>query len=140
MEYRRFGDTLLLRLDPGEEIIDRLRAVCEKEGVKLASVEGLGAVNDFTVGLFDVETKEYRANRFRGAYEIVSLTGTVTTKDGKFYQHLHMSAGDERGQVFGGHLTAGVISATGELVVRVLDGRVERAFSEEIGINRFRFL
>ncbi len=140
MDYRRFGDTLLVRMDPGEEITAQLRAVCEKENVKLAAVEALGAVNDFTVGLFDTVTKEFRANRFQGPHEIVSLTGTVTTKDGAFYQHLHMSAANAAGEVFGGHLTAAVISATCEMVVRVLDGQVERALDPEIGINLFRFL
>ena len=140
MDYRRFGDTLIVRMDPGEEITDRLRAVCEKERVELAAVEALGAVNDFTVGLFDLETKEYRSNRFQGPHEIVSLTGTVTTKEGKFYQHLHMSAANAAGEVFGGHLSAAVISATCEMVVRVLDGQVERALDPEIGINLFRFL
>ena len=127
MEYRRFtkfGDVLLVRMDPGEEIVEQVRAVAALEGVKLASVEALGAVNDFTVGLFDTATKEYRSNRFQGAYEIVSLTGTVTTKDGAFYQHLHMSAADAQGRVFGGHLNAAVVSATCEMVIRVIPGRV----------------
>ena len=94
MEYRRFGDTLVLRIDKGEEIIQSLRLAAEKEQVRLAAVEALGAVDDFTVGVFDTVEKQYHANHFSGAYEIVSLTGTVTTQDGKFYAHLHMSAGD----------------------------------------------
>ena len=140
MDYRRFGDTLIVRMDPGEEITAQLRAVCEKEGVKLAAVEGLGAVNDFTVGLFDLETKEFRTNRFQGPHEIVSLTGTFTSKDGAFYQHLHMSAANAAGAVFGGHLSTAVISATCEMVVRILDGQVERLLDPAIGIHLFRFL
>ena len=140
MDYRRFGDTLIVRVDPGEEIVAQVRAVAEKEGVKLASVEALGAVNDFTVGVFDTVTKEYHSNRFQGPYEIVSLTGTVTTKDGAFYQHLHMSAGNSRGEVFGGHLNTAVVSATCEMVIRVIPGQVERAMDPEVGLNLFRFL
>ena len=136
MEYRRFGDTLVLRMDKGEEIIQSLRLAAEKEQVRLAAVEALGAVDDFTVGVFDTVEKQYHANHFSGAFEIVSLTGTVTTQDGKFYAHLHMSAGDREGKVFGGHLN----SATCEMVVRVLDGEVERQFDEKVGLNLFRFL
>ena len=140
MDYRRFGDTLVIRMDKGEEIIQSLRLAAEKEQVRLAAVEALGAVNDFTVGVFDTEEKQYHANHFSGAFEIVSLTGTVTTQDGKFYAHLHMSAGDREGKVFGGHLNSATVSATCEMVVRVLDCRVERQFDEQVGLNLFRFL
>ena len=139
MDYRRFGDTLVIRLDPDEEIIETLRAIAEKEQIKLASVEALGAINDFTVGVFDTVEKKYYSNRFQGAYEIVSLTGTITTKDGAFYQHLHMSAGESSGAVFGGHLSRAVVSATCEMIVRVIDGRVERVLDPDIGLNLFRF-
>ena len=140
MEYRRFGDTLVIRIDKGEEIIQSLRLAAEKEQVRLAAVEALGAVDDFTVGVFDTAEKQYHANHFTGAFEIVSLTGTVTTQDGKFYAHLHMSAGDREGKVFGGHLNSATVSATCEMVVRALDGEVERQFDEKVGLNLFRFL
>ncbi len=139
MDYRRFGDMLVIRLDPDEEIIENLRAIAEKEQIKLASVEALGAINDFTVGVFDTVEKKYYSNRFQGAYEIVSLTGTITTKDGAFYQHLHMSAGESSGAVFGGHLSRAIVSATCEMIVRVIDGRVERVLDPDIGLNLFRF-
>ena len=139
MEYRRFGDTLIVRIDPGEEIVEQVRAVAEREDVKLASVNALGALNDFTVGVFNTEEKQYYANRFRGPFEIVSLTGTISTMDGAFYQHLHMSAGDGKGVVYGGHLNQAVVSATCEMVIRVIDGEVDREMSEEIGLNLFKF-
>lgn len=139
MDYRRFGDTVIVRMDPTEEILQQLRLVAEKEHIRLASVEALGAVNDFSVGVFDCGSKRYHSNRFEGAYEIVSLTGTVTTQGGKVYLHLHMSAGDETGRVVGGHLTSATVSATCEMVVRVLDGIVEREFDEDIGLNLLRF-
>ena len=116
MEYKVFGNTVVARIDRGEEILDKLRELAEKEQIKLASVQALGATNDFTVGVFNTETKQYAANHFTGSFEIVSLCGTVNTMDGKFYAHLHMSAGDEKGQVFGGHLNRAMVSATCEMV------------------------
>ena len=140
MDYRRFQDTLVVRMDRGEEIIGQLHVVAEKEDIRLASVEALGAVNDFTVGVYNVPEKKYCSNHFEGAFEIVSLTGTITTMDGKLYHHLHMSAGDDKGAVFGGHLNSAVVSATCEMVIRVMDGTVEREADPEIGLNLFRFL
>lgn len=139
MEYRRFQDTLVVRIDKNEEITEQIRRIAEQEQIKLASVQALGAVNDFTVGVFDTTTKTYASNRFQGAYEIVSLTGTISTMDGNFYQHLHMSAGDGTGAVYGGHLNRANVSATCEMVIHVIHGQVDRAFSEKIGLNLFRF-
>lgn len=139
MQYQRFGEKIIVRIDRGEEIVRSLQAVCVKEGVTLATVSALGAVGKFTVGVFKTAEKKYCANSFEGDYEIVSLTGTFTTKEGALYAHLHMSAGDEKGRVFGGHLNEAFVSATCEAVLGVTEGRVERAFDEEVGLNLMKF-
>ena len=139
MEYRRFDDTLIIRIDKNEEITEQIRLVAERENIRLASVQALGAVDDFTVGVFDTKTTTYASNRFRGASEIVSLTGTISTMDGEFYLHLHMSAGDGSGAVFGGHLNRANVSATCEMIIHIIPGDAGRAFSREIGLNLFRF-
>ena len=139
MEYRVFGKTVVARIDRGEEILDKLHELAEKEHIKLASVQALGATNDFTVGVFNKETRLYAANRFTGSFEIVSLVGTVNTMDRQFYAHLHMSAGNEKGEVFGGHLNRAVVSATCEMVLHLIDGTVDRRFDADTGLNLFRF-
>ena len=139
MEYRRFGKTIVMRIDKGEEVLTQLKAMALKEDIKLASVRALGATNDFTVGVFKVDEKKYYANHFTGDFEIVSLTGTISTMNGEYYAHLHMSAGDAQGRVFGGHLNEAIISATCEMVGEVIDGRVERAYDDDIGLNLFKF-
>lgn len=139
MEYRRFGSDIVARMDKGEEILAQIKEIALKESIKLASVTALGATNDFTVGVYKIDEKKYYANTFQGNFEIVSLTGTINTMDGAFYTHLHMSAGNEKGEVFGGHLNRAVISATCEMVITVIDGRVDRFHSEEIGLNLFQF-
>ena len=139
MDYRRFNDTILLRIDRGEEIIETIRTVAEKEHIRLASVEALGATDDFTVGVYDVAEKHYDSKTFTGPHEIVSLVGTITEKDGAFYQHLHISAGNKNCEVVGGHLNRAVVSATCEMVIRILSGAVDRRPDPETGINLMRF-
>ncbi|MBO5952857.1 MAG: DNA-binding protein [Oscillospiraceae bacterium] len=139
MDYKRFDNTVIARLDKGEEILEQLEVISRQENIKLASISALGATNDITVGVFRTGEKKYYANHFTGDMEIVSLTGTVSTMDGKYYAHLHMSAGDEKGHVFGGHLNRAVISATCEMVIRIIDGQVDRELNEAIGLNTFRF-
>ena len=38
MQYRRFGDRIVARIDRGEEIVASLARLCAAEGVELASV------------------------------------------------------------------------------------------------------
>lgn len=139
MEYRRFNDTVIARIDRGEEILCQIEQIAQREQIKLASVSALGAINDFTVGVFNVGEKKYYSNDFHGDYEIVSLTGTITTMDDMFYTHIHLSAGNDKGQVFGGHLNRAIVSATCEMVIRIIDGRVDRTFSEQVGLNLLDF-
>lgn len=139
MDYRRFGKTIIARIDRGEEVLTQLKNIALKEEIKLASVRALGATNDFTVGVFKVDEKKYYANHFTGDFEIVSLTGTISTMNGEYYAHLHMSAGDEQGRVFGGHLNEAIISATCEMVIEVIDGQVDRVRDESVGLNLFHF-
>lgn len=139
MDYRRFDNTIIARIDKGEELIEQMKEIALKEKIKLAFVNAIGAVDDFTVGVYQVAEKAYASNHFSGYFEIVSLQGTINTMDDEFYAHLHMSAGDEKGNVCGGHLNCARISATCEMIIRIIDGRADRTFSDEIGLNLFDF-
>ena len=139
MEYRRFNDTIVLRADPGEEICEVLCRLASAEKISLANISGLGAVRSFTAGVFDTVKKEFHAVRYEGTFGIVSLTGTLSEKNGEPYLHMHMSAGDREGHVFGGHLSEAVVSATAEIVITIIDGSVGRKMNDEIGLNLFDF-
>ena len=100
MEYRKFNNKIIARIDKGEDIIEKLIDIAKEENIKLASVSALGATNKFTVGLFDIDEKKYYSTTHEGNFEIVSLTGSISTKDGEIYQHIHMSAADKENKVY----------------------------------------
>ena len=140
MEYRKFSQGYVLRLDPGEEIVASLTRLVEQEQVQLGSVTAIGAANDMTIGIFSTQEKQYHARRYQGDYEISALVGNVTRKEGEPYLHLHITIGNPvTGEVHAGHLTSATISATLELFLRVWDGQVGREFSDQVGLNLFRF-
>lgn len=139
MEYKRFENTIIARIDKGEEILEKIKEIALSENIKLANINALGATNDFTVGVFKTEEKKYYANEFKGDFEIVSLAGTINTMNDEFYTHIHMSAGNDKGEVFGGHLNRAIVSATCEMVINIIDGKVDRGFDEEIGLNLMKF-
>lgn len=135
MKYQRFERTIIVRMDKGEDIVEQVKNVALKEKIKLASISALGAINEFTVGVFKTKEKKYYANEFKGDFEIVSLTGTINTMNDEYYSHMHLSAGNDQGQVFGGHLNKAIVSATCEMVIQIINGEVDRYFDEEVGLN-----
>lgn len=139
MEFRRFNDAYVVRMDRGEEVMETLTALCEQEGIRLASVEAIGAVDRAVVGLYDVGEKVYHKKEFTEPMELTSLLGTVTEKDGKPYLHLHATFCDANMQAHGGHVNALHISATCEMVLRLLPGQVGRRLDEVTGLNLFDF-
>lgn len=139
MEYKKFGQMYYVRIDRGEEVMASLKEFAVREKITLAGITGLGAAGLVEAGLYIVEDKKYKSNTFEGEFEILSLTGTITEKDGSPYLHLHISIADEKGAAFGGHLNRAVISGTCELTVCVSDGRVGRKYDEETGLNIFDF-
>lgn len=139
MEYRRFEDSYVIRLNKGEEVVSSLKQLCREENIKLGEITGLGASNLVEIGVFNVNTKEYKTKVFEGMFEITSLVGNVTTKDEEEYLHIHINFGDEEGNVKGGHLVKAIISATSEIILRIIEGNVGRKLNEEIGLNLFDF-
>ncbi|WP_444659753.1 PPC domain-containing DNA-binding protein [Caproiciproducens sp. R2] len=137
MTYRIFGDTIVARIDRGEEIVQSLKAICEKENVRLASITALGAVGHAVVGLYRVAEKKYYSNTLDGEMEMTALTGNVTEKDGEVYLHLHANFADAQGHVFGGHLNEAVVSATCEMFIHTVKGSVGRRPDEVTGLNLF---
>lgn len=139
MDYRKFKNQYVIRLDRDEEIVESLKKIADKENIKLAYLTGIGAVGKVTAGVFDTKEKVFKGHTWEGDLEVVSIGGNINTMNGETYVHFHISAADEQGNVFGGHLQEAVISGTGELVLTEIDGTVDRKFDEEIGLNLFDF-
>ncbi len=137
MKYKVFGNTIVVRIDRGEEITASVKSICEKENVRLASISALGAVGHAVVGLYRVEEQKFLSNTFDGELEMTSLTGNVTTKSGEIYLHMHADFADETGHVYGGHLAEAVISGTCEMFIQKIDGEVSRIHDEQTGLNIF---
>jgi len=137
MKYKRFENTIVARIDRGEEILTSIREICRRESVTLANLSAIGAVGHAVVGLYQVEKQKYLPNTFDREMEMTSLNGNVTTKDGEVYLHLHANFADETGKVFGCHLNEAVISGTCELFIQIINGTVSRMHDPITGLNLF---
>ncbi len=139
MEYSRIGDTCVVRMDKGENIMETLKALCAKEDIRLAQVDALGAVDHAEIGVFDPEQRAYCREELNEFLEITSLAGSVTRMDGQVYLHLHTTLAGQDHRVHGGHVIEMRVGLTCEMFVRVLPGELTRRPDAELGINTIRF-
>ena len=139
MEYKRFGNTLAVRLDKGDEIIESLLAAAKQENIRAGFFTGIGATDDCTVGVFDTKQKIYQQFSFTENHEINTLAGNFSTMNGEPYLHAHITCTGPAGQVVGGHLLRGVISLTAEIFITIVDADLLRRKDAEIGINKITF-
>ena len=139
MQYKQFGNTYMVRIDLGEDIVESLKKLCGDEHILLGRVEAIGATDYAVVGVYDLMKKEYYPETIDEFMEITSLNGSVTAMDGKPYIHLHATLADQDHVIHGGHVLEMRVGATCEMFVTVLDGEVSRHKDEELGINPWTF-
>ena len=59
MEYKRFGNKIIVRIDKDEEILEQVKEHDLKQNIRLADVQALGANNSLTVGVYKVAETQY---------------------------------------------------------------------------------
>lgn len=139
MEYKIFKNYLVARIDKGEEIINTIKILAEKENIKLGALSAIGAIDNVEIGVFKTKEQEYISNKHLGDFEIISLQGNISQKDKETYIHVHLSFADTENKCFGGHCNSAVVSATCELIINIIDGEIDRKFSNKIGLNLINF-
>ena len=139
MEFQKFDDTYVIRIDRGEEVMTVLTDFCQREGIKLGQVSAIGAVDRATICVYDVVEKQYFKQTFNEPMELTALVGTVSSKDGQVHLHLHGTLADANLQARGGHVFKLVISGTCEMFLRTLPGQISRRLDEATGLNVISF-
>ena len=140
MEYKKIDENhIVVRIQKGEEVLEQLSLLAMKENILAGEITGIGASNKVEIGLFNTDTKEYKTTIKEGMFEITSLLGNISRKDGEVYLHCHINFSDASLTTYGGHLVKCFISATCEIIVTVLHGSIDRKFDVNIGLNLFLF-
>ena len=85
MKYTKRENIYVVRLEKDENIVESLKKFAKENNIKAAMVNGIGAVTDTKIGIYDIESKKYNETIFNDNYEITSLTGNITTKDNEPY-------------------------------------------------------
>lgn len=137
MKYKNIDHWSILRIDRGEEIVETIKYFCTNQGIKLGTIQGIGAVGKIVIGLFETRNKKFQSTELIGDYEITSLIGNITTKDAELYLHLHVTFSDASYHAFGGHLSSAVVNGTCEVFISRIKGDLNRKFDDEVGLNLF---
>ena len=121
----------VLRLTRGTDLRQGIEDYCKAKNIKAGGiVTCVGSLYHASIRLADGET----VRQYDARYEIVSLTGTVSSNG----SHFHISIAGEDGTVFGGHVSYGcLVNTTAEIILLSLDDEYElsRKFDEETGYN-----
>ena len=83
MEYRKFGETYVLRLEIGEEIITQIKKFCIKHGIGSGRVTDIGVVRRAKISYFNLASGDYLHREVSGNIEITSLMGSISIMEGE---------------------------------------------------------
>ena len=138
MSWKQVGDgdnrTYVLVAAPGEDALGALNDLARHEGLSAAQLTAVGAFARATVGWFDRYAKEYRKIAVNEQCEVLSLVGDIALGDDGPTVHAHAVLGLPNGQVRGGHLLAGEVWPTLEVIVRESPAELRKTDHPEIGL------
>lgn len=139
MKYIKDGTSYIVRIDRGEEVLDKLNEFIKDTDIKAGTITGIGASSEVELGVYSVKNREYIKNKYEGEFEILSLIGNITQDAGDAYIHLHIMISDGLAQgagiTVGGHLNKCIISGTCELRIDECENAYQRKIDDETGIK-----
>tara|TARA_B100001750_G_scaffold203787_1_gene179770 strand:- start:10 stop:444 length:435 start_codon:yes stop_codon:yes gene_type:complete len=133
------NDIIYLSLEKGEEIMDSIQETINKYNIISGWINGIGLMKNIRIGSYDINKKEYDEVDFEGNYELTSLIGNITKKEGKPFIHAHITMSDHSCNAYGGHLFHATIAAAGEFFIRVTENIIDRKFDKNIGLHLWKF-
>ena len=135
MKYRKDGNRIFLTLAKGDYINQNFETFAGFEGIGCAWLHGLGALEDPEIGFQNINYKSYHRKKFVGEFELTSLVGNITLKEGKPFSHTHITFSDTEYCVFGGHLFDAKITVAGEFIMKLVNDKITREMNHGIGLS-----
>ncbi|TFH10890.1 MAG: DNA-binding protein [Candidatus Thorarchaeota archaeon] len=132
---RTTGRVIVLRLEPGEDILKSLEKIVAKHKLQSGHLSLIGAVSKVHLGYYDLHEKVYKDFTIDEDLEIVSCVGNISRLKEDYVVHAHVVASDVNGRCYAGHLMEGcVVSITIEIVITEIS-EMSRARDEATGLN-----
>jgi uncharacterized protein len=128
-------ETRVVILDSGEEAFAARTKFANDARLTAASLTAIGAFEKATVGWFDFENKTYKKIEVGEQCEVLTAIGDVAIgDDGQASLHVHVVLGLSDGTTRGGHLLAGTVRPTLEVVLIDTPSHLRRKKKRDLGI------
>ena len=134
MNFRIDNSRVLMTLAKGDYINRTFESFAAIKGVECSWLNGIGALENPEIGYYSIKDKSYHRKQFSGEFELTSLIGNITMKEGKPFAHTHITFSDSHNKVFGGHLFDAKITAAGEFIMKIGNDKLTREMNYEIGL------
>jgi predicted DNA-binding protein with PD1-like motif len=133
LRYRKTETGYVLVLTPGQRIISSLKEFQKLKKIESASVQGIGAVRNTSIGHFNFESATHDEAVFKESHELVSLNCTLGRFEGSSLPHCHIAIGlgkEDGHRVVGGHLNEAEVSIIGEFSITASQSELVRTFDQ----------
>ena len=122
-------EMILVRFDPGEDLLEGLKSLIRAEGIKAGVVlSGIGCLSQCRFHQCnggeppDLTARRQDYVELTGTWELASLQGIIA--DGEL--HLHMTVG-EKDRTYAGHVEKGnIVFTLAEVSILVIDAPIKR--------------
>lgn len=125
----------VIRFDRGEEVIEGMEIFCQKRKINAGFFWGLGAAQKVALSHYDVGAKKYSDKIIHQKLEIISLLGNIARMKDQILIHAHGVFSDKNMRALAGHVKKLVVAATCEIFMESLKEKIERQYSQTIGLN-----
>ncbi|MFW9822559.1 MAG: PPC domain-containing DNA-binding protein [Candidatus Thorarchaeota archaeon] len=124
------------KVEPDEDLINAIIEMVQNHNIKSGLINCIGALKKFTVGYFNLDSKEYDRKTFEENIELVSCIGNISYKDNEPIIHLHLSIGNRDYSMIGGHLfPPSIVSITGEVYIIEIDKELHRDLDPKLNLS-----
>ena len=139
----------VLVLDAGEEALTAITAFAVAQQLSGSTISGLGAFSRCCLGHFDPATKDFHRNEVEVQSEVLSMLGNIAGGDDADsddddgdgdadkpgpHLHVHCVVGLNDATTRGGHLIAGFVRPTMELVIEESPVHLQRGLDRSSGL------
>tara|TARA_Y100001935_G_C17264676_1_gene488469 strand:- start:12 stop:440 length:429 start_codon:yes stop_codon:yes gene_type:complete len=140
LKYLIEANKIYVSMVPGDLVIKNLTKIAQENNIQSGWISGIGAIESVSVGMYNLNTKEYEKKFFNDEYELLSLSGNISIKNGVQFIHAHIAFSDSSFKAYGGHLFETKIYAAGEFMIHKSKCTIYRKFNKKIGLPAWCFI